>query len=347
MKCCEFLYFYLLPEGSTTLPDISSSDFASRSISMISLADASTLQTPDASSASMISGADITASHSRRGSRTNDGDLPFVPQTPRRPAKPQLGFATPSTSRRSVSGTSTVTPLPPVNEQRAGSEDDGSLTRRDSAAWARAERNGLGNSRIRHESELSDAGSRSSSGSSGSSTVRPGAGRREHRHSSSASGYASATPSPLVSASPRTPAAPALGSSTRARIPRATSQQSVSIEGSLARRHSRSSKPPLQTATPDTPLERSRMKHSRTETSIASLDTPASVNGQSGGPQRSRGFPSSITRGALPTSSPVPLTPSRRIPSETRGVSNGGTDSTKERSVAEKKAIVSCALLTR
>lgn len=343
MKCCEFLYFYLLPEGATTLPNISSSDLPSRSASMVSLADASASQTPDASSASMISGADVTAlHHSRNNSRNSDAELPFVPQTPRKPATPLLGFATPSTSasRRSVSG-STSTTLPPLREQKVDGEDDGSLTRRDSLAWARAERNGLGNSRLRRDGEFSDTGSRSSSGSSGSSTVRPGSGRREHRQSASVS----ALPSPLVPPSPRTPAtsaaaaAAAASSSTRPHIPRATSTQSVSLEASQARRAHRASRGPSQSATPDTPLEPSRMRHSRTQSAISSLGSASNSGPQ---PQRSRGFPSDLTRGKLPSASPAPLTPSRRVPSETRGgaIGSHSVDATKERSVAEKKAIV-------
>ncbi|RSH80027.1 uncharacterized protein EHS24_009699 [Apiotrichum porosum] len=335
MKCCEFLYFWLLPEGAITMPDMGANlpELPSRSTSTSSMGNS--FLVGEASSASFATTDDITMpspAHSRTASEvslrasTREGEtgLPFVPQTPRKPAKPSLGFQTPSrsaatpSSMRRISGSSTATTLTPVpsSPDDRKEEDDGSLTRRDSKAWAAAQRTGLVPGR-------EDAGSRASSGSSTSSSatvVPPGHKRR---------GSVGPSPPSRVTVEQT------------ARVTRSsTSTEAGSLGASLARRPSMRAgsitKSPLSGDTVDSPAAvtpvRPRPSHSRTQSSQSGLP---STTPEARGQQKSRGFPSELTRGMLPSvvSSPVPLTPSRRIPTERLAAGS-------IRSVAEKKEML-------
>lgn len=294
MKCCEFLYFYLLPEGSTTMPDAYSLPGlpGSRSSSASSTSSAVGGRSFTGESQDMTQSVLPSPSHSRvnsidctarpptpeRAGWNDLADLPFIPETPRKPAKPSLGFQTPSANRR-TSGSSSVTVLTPV----AQSPDE----------------------------RKRDEGSRTSSGSSsGSGSVAKGP-RQLFKDRD-------AKDSPRDSPTPQ----------------RAPSVREVST--GLSRRPSkRSGKSPLGqsgTGTPDTPRRHARSQSASTASSMG-ISTPRDR-------QRSRGFPSKLTRGALPAPG-APLTPSRRIPSERErsgSVRKDGSGSV--RSVAEKKEML-------
>lgn len=164
MKCCEFLYFYLLPENATELPDMANA-------SVPTTQDTATIK--QNRSASRIGADDI----SRPGSP--DLNLPFVPQTPRKPRKPSLGFATPSAAR-----TGTARKVSPTPSLGAVDEDDllvsdSDLRRRDSAVF---DSNGRRESSRTRES-LWSGEERSSSGSSSGSSITVVPGRRNQRSS--------------------------------------------------------------------------------------------------------------------------------------------------------------------
>ncbi|KAL1412595.1 hypothetical protein Q8F55_000342 [Vanrija albida] len=392
MKCCEFLYFYLLPEGATAMPDLAAKVPMSvlaglspgaalppsldSSTSSAATANGPSLP-PSPNRSRLTSEAPRAASPDRRWA---DLDLPFVPETPRKPPKPSLGFQTPATNRRasnlnSSASSNAMTPAatPALKSERRRStaprsDDEGSLTRRDSAAWAAVSKTGLGGANLQRRrstasqgytseggSRKSSAagGSRSSSGSSSSTvTAVP---RRLGSQVSPQSRESSMTPS-SAAPSPRVLApSPAVApSSATPRLPRSSTQPTLASAdtGSIIRRPSKLSKsslaepvletsqalhaprvpsqaPPAPSATPSTPAGRPpRMRHSRTQSALADLGgTPI---------QRSRGFPSDLTRGALPgapSNSPAPLSPARRVSSGHRPALPKGD----MRSVEQKK----------
>lgn len=301
MKCIEFLGFYLLPEGATSLPDSYNLSglpgSRSTSSSSISSGAGSGFISAEMSSASFV-GHDVTQpaiqspAHSRVSSvdvarpaspeRHRDlADLPFVPQTPRKPPKPSLGFQTPAKRRTSPSTSMTTsTPLTPV----AQSPDEGKRHQRPLQSG---------------DETPSDTGSRTSSGSSSGGSIST---VTRHKREPSVG-------TPLASGTPQ---------------PRETS-------AALGRRPSvkRSGKSPLaQLSTPEATDSPRRHMRSQSATSMVPPVTPARDR------QRSRGFPAELTRGALPGSgASTPLSPSRRLPSQP----NKGSI----RSPQEKKEMVS------
>ena len=300
MKCCEFLYFYLLPEGSTTMPEaynlpsLPSSRSTSASSVSNGLGETSAALAPQDVTQSVLP----SPSHSRVSSIeqprpasperwTDLADLPFIPETPRKPKQPSLGFQTPSANRR-TSGSSSVTVLTPV----AQSPDERKTRRR----------------------RDDDSGSRTSSGSSSGSAN-------------------SAAPKFKLKAAASTSTPP----SSRADdgLP---SQREVST--GLGRRPSKRSTGPSplsQPSHPATSTPDSARRHSRSQSASASGPSSAATPGRDR--QRSRGFPSELTRGILPSASgPAPLTPSRRLPTERPGPST--TPKGSIRSVAEKKEML-------
>ncbi|KAL7425277.1 hypothetical protein Q5752_000965 [Cryptotrichosporon argae] len=98
MKCIEFLYFYLLPENtgrrSTSATSASSSSSGSSALYPPSPLDTTAI--PPSPVPTPV--APVPTSPTKHW----DLDVPFVPQTPRKPAKPELGFPTPSARRVSA-----------------------------------------------------------------------------------------------------------------------------------------------------------------------------------------------------------------------------------------------------
>lgn len=402
MKCCEFLYFYLLPEGATAMPDLAAKvpqgvlaalapgaalpPSLDSSTSSAATANGPSLP-PSPNRSRLTSEAPRLASPDRRWA---DLDLPFVPETPRKPPRPSLGFQTPATNRRasnlnSSASSNAMTPATPAlkSERRRStaprSDDEGSLTRKDSAAWAAVSKTGLGGANLQRrrstasQGYTSESGSRTSSGSgsrtssgSSSSTVTA-VPRRLASQVSPPSRESSMTPS-SAAPSPRVLApSPAGGPSPgMPRLPRSSTQPTLASSadtGSIIRRPSKLSKsslaePVLETSqaaqmprvpsqapsqtpfvssvTPSTPAagRPPRMRHSRTQSALADLGgTPV---------QRSRGFPSDLTRGMLPgapTNSPAPLSPARRVSSGARPKAVPAKGDM--RSVEQKKNMVS------
>ncbi|ORY22905.1 cell division control protein 14, SIN component-domain-containing protein [Naematelia encephala] len=119
MKCLEFLYFYLLPENSQPPPRAVSSSSTSSSSSGESL-----LYPPSplsSSTSSIGSNGRISPSplpksqshsHFQMESKYRDLDIPFIPQTPKKPVQPSLGYLTPSTHHRRVSGSMSMSSTP-------------------------------------------------------------------------------------------------------------------------------------------------------------------------------------------------------------------------------------------
>ncbi|CAK9782964.1 hypothetical protein CC85DRAFT_286936 [Cutaneotrichosporon oleaginosum] len=349
MKACEFLYFYLQPEDGAE-----ESKLPAPAEPPASAVDVSRFQTPEPQSFV----ADNGRAPSRSGTETpRDTDLPFIPQTPRKPPKPTLGFQTPSAHRferevpANTSGTS-LAPVPP--SPRSSDEDDGSLTKRDSAAWLAAQRK-----MADRVSSASSEFSQASTGSSASSATIVPTKRAGHRPSMSASAVppsaavsrsssrSSRAPSsgvsrtssssggnvasPAKSAMPTSSAKPSASSSLLSK-PKATTQHSLDTDPALvARRGSRHSKSPLAQST--TPGEMVRPPPvSRAPSTAPGTPGPSRSSSSTPAFQRSKGFPAELTKGALPPSSPAPLAPSRRVPSGAVG-----EDGCRVRSVAEKK----------
>ena len=117
MKCIEFLYFYLLPEQNGTQRAASSSSSSSSSSAESALFPPSPLS---ASTGSDTSSRVVTPSPAVRDpphmlqSHYPDIDMSFVPMTPHKRPQPNLGYLTPSTTRRPSSSLSTTPSLPPV-----------------------------------------------------------------------------------------------------------------------------------------------------------------------------------------------------------------------------------------
>ncbi|BEI88795.1 uncharacterized protein CcaverHIS019_0201570 [Cutaneotrichosporon cavernicola] len=354
IKAMEFLHFYLQPEDGAE-PALPSGSTSAAGL------DTGRYQTPEPQS--------FVTEGRRSGSTTpHESDLPFTPQTPRKPPKQTLGFQTPSARRfeRDTSANSSGTSLAPVPPSpRSDDESDGSLTKRDSAAWldaqrkmdARADRVSSASSEFSQASNVSSSGS-----SSSSSTVVQKAGqigantRSRHRQSVSTSAV---LPSPAISrSSSRSSRAPSSelsrapssagdksssgfgnkssASSSLLSKPKATTQHSLDTDpGLLARRASRPSKSPLAQST--TPEEVARRAGHLRVHSAAPLGTPNPTRSSSSTPavQRSKGFPSELTKGHLPNSSSTALTPSRRVLTGTVG-----EDGQRVRPVSDKKLML-------
>ncbi|GMK56256.1 hypothetical protein CspeluHIS016_0300960 [Cutaneotrichosporon spelunceum] len=339
IKAMEFLHFYLQPEegGESAQPPRSALAVGT---------DIGRYQTPEPQSFV----AEERAPPSRSGSTTpHDSDLPFIPQTPRKPAKQTLGFQTPSARRfeRETPANSSGTSLAPVpSSPRSDDESDGSLTKRGSAAWQDAQRrmDARADRVSSASSDLSQASNVSSSGSSSSSSTvvqRAGhiaANTRPHHRSSLST---SAVPSPAISRrSSRAPSSrDKSASSSLLSKPKATTQHSLDTDPALlVRRVSRRSQPKSPLAESTTPEEVARRpRHSRVH-SAAPLSTPNQQHSSSSSRsavQRSKGFPSELTKGRLPDALPAALAPSRRVPS---GVV--GEDGQRVRAVSDKKLML-------
>lgn len=297
MKCCEFLYFYLLPENATELPDMAGATVPQAQ-------EAPTIK--HNRSTSRIGAEDI----SRPGSP--DLGLPFVPQTPRKPTKPSLGFATPSTNRTGTARKVSPTPsLGSVNED-ALLVSDGDMRRRDAGR--------RDSSRSRDERKDSAAwstgDSRSSSGSSSGSSITVVPGRRATARSS--------TDLPtLAEDGERRPTHHRAQSA--AAIPSTPRVRSKGFPAEITRgRPSSSATPSTSSATPSPALSRpssvidltrdvSRLSLDQTRQSITPVSRPAS---------------------AAPSPAPTPVRPAlgnaRRVPSQKK----------VQRSVEEKKELL-------
>lgn len=116
MKCVEFLYFYLLPEGATPSP--------ARAVSASSASSSSSAESQLFPPSPLSSSTSSAGSNGRTSPSPNpnlvhestshehylDLDVPFVPQTPKKPVQPSLGYLTPSAASRRVSGSRLSTP---------------------------------------------------------------------------------------------------------------------------------------------------------------------------------------------------------------------------------------------
>lgn len=116
MKCVEFLYFYLLPEGATPSPAraVSASSASSSSSAESQLFPPSPLSSSTSSAGSTGRTSPSPNPNLVHESTSHehylDLDVPFVPQTPKKPVQPSLGYLTPSAASRRVSGSRLSTP---------------------------------------------------------------------------------------------------------------------------------------------------------------------------------------------------------------------------------------------
>lgn len=296
MKCCEFLYFYLLPENATELPDMAGASVPA------------TQETPTIKhnrSASRIGAEDMSRPSSP------DLGLPFVPQTPRKPQKPSLGFATPSAAR--IGTARKVSPTPSLGA--VGEDDmlasDGDLRRRDSAVFDAGRRD---SSRTRDERRDSAAWSangesRSSSGSSSGSSITVVPGRRATQRSS--------TDLPTLAEDGERRPRHARAQSAAA-IPSTPRIRSKGFPAEITRgRPSSSVTPSTSSATPSPALSRpSSVVDLSRQSSATPVSRPASA------------APSPAPTPARP--GPAPLGNARRVPSQKR----------VQRSVEEKKELL-------
>ena len=140
MKCLEFLYFYLLPEGSKPSRVVSSSSTSSSSSTNPHLYPGEPFTPVFTSDSDGRTTPTIVPA-----SRFHDLDIPFVPQTPQHPARHALGFPTPNHSRRisgSLGATPSLAPVPgspalhsprtkvrPVDGDRPSSRNDRPVSR--------------------------------------------------------------------------------------------------------------------------------------------------------------------------------------------------------------------------
>ena len=103
MKCLEFLYFYLLPEGVQTNRVVSNASTSSSSSTESYLYPMSPFTPVIDSSDGRVTPTIVT-------SQFHDLDIPFVPQTPQHSARHSVGYPTPSHSRHISSSFSSNTP---------------------------------------------------------------------------------------------------------------------------------------------------------------------------------------------------------------------------------------------
>lgn len=192
MKCIEFLYFYLLPEQS--LPPQRNTSASSTSTS----SSAESQLYPPTPVSEDLEALECPSTPSRRN-RTptsdkkpySDLDITFVPQTPRRPHEPSLGYLTPSTRRVSgSSNTSLSVPPSPSGPSRSPShrrlmsvtdtsDSDNSglglgLSRSDTARQISRDIPAIRLPEDELSNPFSTTTSHTTSTSSGSSTVMPG-----------------------------------------------------------------------------------------------------------------------------------------------------------------------------
>lgn len=314
MKCCEFLYFYLLPENATELPDMAGAT--------VPAAEASTIK--HNRSESRIGADDI----SRPGSP--DLGLPFVPQTPRKPTKPSLGFATPSANRTGTARKVSPTPsLGSVNED-AQLVSDSDMRRRDSNVFDVGRRNSSRARDDRRDSVVYMGESRSSSGSSSGSSITVVPGRRTAQRSS--------TDLPtLAEDGERRPTHQRAQSA--AAIPSTPRVRSKGFPAEITRgRPTSAATPSSSSATPSPALSRpSSVIDLTRDVSRLSLDQSrhsVDLSRQSVDLSRASATPVSRPTSAAPSPAPTPVRPAlgnaRRVPSQKR----------VQRSVEEKKELL-------
>ncbi|WVO19543.1 uncharacterized protein IAS62_000831 [Cryptococcus decagattii] len=112
MKCIEFLYFYLLPEqqdSNTDERNVSNSSVSSTTLSELYPPSPPTLsrtKPPITITTSAVNTSDVPKSNAT-ADKLGDIDVPFIPQTPVKRPRPNLGYLTPAT--RQVSGVSANT----------------------------------------------------------------------------------------------------------------------------------------------------------------------------------------------------------------------------------------------
>ncbi|ORX37561.1 cell division control protein 14, SIN component-domain-containing protein [Kockovaella imperatae] len=143
MKCIEFIYFYLQPEATMSKRVVSSSSTSSSSstdshpypgtpFTPIFTSDSDGRMTP-----SIVS-----------GSKFQDLDIPFVPQTPSNPARHALGYPTPNHSRKISASHQGVPSLAPITGSPVIMSPGGSTDKpRDSSQHGHGERPVSQNSR--------------------------------------------------------------------------------------------------------------------------------------------------------------------------------------------------------
>ncbi|XAO22083.1 hypothetical protein I312_100848 [Cryptococcus bacillisporus CA1280] len=112
MKCIEFLYFYLLPEqqdSNTDKRNVSNSSVSSTTSSELYPPSPPTLsrtKPPITVTTSAVNTSDVPNPNDT-ADKLGDIDVPFIPQTPVKKPRPNLGYLTPAT--RQVSGASANT----------------------------------------------------------------------------------------------------------------------------------------------------------------------------------------------------------------------------------------------
>ena len=113
MKCIELLGLYLEPERSPSNRAVSSTSTCTSSSGESTLFPPTPLSpTTSSSSDGRLSPSPAPPSNEKATAGYADLNIAFIPQTPRKPPQPKLGYLTPSTSSRRYSNSTSSTPIP-------------------------------------------------------------------------------------------------------------------------------------------------------------------------------------------------------------------------------------------
>ncbi|RXK34651.1 hypothetical protein M231_08095 [Tremella mesenterica] len=362
MKCIEFLYFYLLPEQNSPQRATSTGSTSSSSSAESTLFPPSPLSSTESdSSARMVSPSPaahvIPSDNLAAKIHYPDIDIPFVPMTPRKPPQPNLGYLTPSTTRRVSGSTTPSLPTVPASPRVPASPSTKRLsslaeTSPDTTIVASSRKSQPARDwRRSSTADNMDAGLGFGLPSGQDGMKRSATAIRLASHAPSFTDpFASSTPTSSSSTTPTPSAAPTP-------ITRSTTQPSLVVSDSEAKpSHRRPSsihrgprEPPQSTTptitVPETPQPRTpKIRHSRTQSHMSSLAAHAEEAPPLPAPTPSRGlapppnpsaltrspsskphraFPAALTRGLPPSTSSPALTPLGM----TKRVSSGGRPS--------------------
>ncbi|ORY34625.1 cell division control protein 14, SIN component-domain-containing protein [Naematelia encephala] len=368
IRCMEFLHFYLMPEEPSTSRAVSSTSSSSTE---------SQLYPPsplDSSTSSSGSDGRISPSprpgYQDRKSTSTGSEVPFVPQTPRKPPQPALGYLTPSIRRVSASSNSVTPSLPTVPGSPQGVPPSPSANRLSSSQkdsrWSRSEVSGNAGlglglpkatssvnlsslSDLRRDSSTRNLTDHSSSSSDPFSTIN------DSRASSS--GSSTAVPSPRTLSRSNTQPTLHIVASSPASHDRRSSIRRVSrspLVTSTLPEEPVTASPKTQPSSPAKPREQ-KIRHSRTQSHLTALTNsmppppvppiPKEIDGLRTPSKARRAFPAELTKGLPPSASSPhlssPLGPAKRMPSNplvNRGKPMEPVKATK--TVEEKKALL-------